>query len=252
MDVEASSGDHNCLFSPFQARANAPLRHGNGRDAPVSGKFQCNVEELEAINKLSFLKRFKKNNLILIEDEEGDTFFIIIKGKVKVTAFSEKGKEIIFTILYEGDFFGDMSLLDGKPRSASVIAIEDSELRLIRRTDFITLLEMHPKIALHLLARLTSRLRKADQRIESLAFLNATGRIAGILLQLADEKSCHTPDGIVIKSRPTHQEFANMVGITRETVTRVLKQLEEKKYINISKKDITIINLEDMKRDLFF
>ena len=208
-------------------------------------------DELEAITKVSFVKTFPKDQIILLENEEGDTLFTIIKGKVKVTAFSEHGKEVIFSILYDGDFFGDMSLLDGKPRSASVVAIEDSEVRLIRRQDFFRLLEKHPQIALKLLEELTSRLRKADERIESLALLDVTGRIAGILLQLAKDTSHNTPKGTVIKSRPTHQELANMAGTTRETVTRILKQLEMKGYITISGKDITIIDPEVFTRDLY-
>ena len=209
-------------------------------------------DELEAIIKVSVLKKFPKDQLILLENEDGDTLFTIIKGKVKVSIFSEHGKEVIFSILYDGDFFGDMSLLDGKPRSASVVAIEDSEMRLIRRPDFIRLLEKHPQIALKLIEELTSRLRKADERIESLALLDVTGRIAGILLQLAEEKGHHTPEGIIIESRPIHQELANMAGTTRETVTRLLKQLEQKGYIIMSGKDLTIIDPENFKRDLYF
>jgi len=207
--------------------------------------------ELEAIEHASFVKTFKKDQIILLEKEDGDTLFTILAGRVKATAFSENGKEVIFSILYEGDFFGDMSLLDGKPRSASVVALEDSEVRLIRRPDFIRLLEKYPSIALRLLEELTLRLRKADERIESLALLDVTGRIAGILLQLAREKKHETPQGLIIKSRPTHKELANMAGTTRETVTRILKQLEQKNYIIMSGKDITIIDPECFKRDLY-
>lgn len=209
-------------------------------------------EEIEAIYKLSVTKKCSKDTIILLEDEEGDTLFVILSGKVKVTTFSESGKEIIFSILNEGDFFGDMSLLDGKPRSATVISIEESELRLIRRSDFNKLIESHPGIALKLLEELTSRLRKADERIESLALLDVTGRVAGILLQLADERGEKTEGSILIKSRPTHQELANMVGTTRETVTRILKQLGNKKYINMDGKDLTIINPEIFKQELYF
>ncbi len=208
-------------------------------------------EELEAIYKVAIMRKFKKDLFILLENEGGDTLFVITGGKVKVTAFSEHGKEVIFSILEDGDFFGDMSPLDGKPRSASVVAVEDSEVCLIRRTDFIRILENHPSIALKLLEELTSRLRKADERIESLAFLDVTGRVTGILLQLASEKGHHSSEGVLIKSRPTHQELANMIGTTRETVTRVLKQLERKNYIIISGKDITIIDPESFKSDLY-
>jgi len=131
------------------------------------------------------------------------------------------------------------------------VALGDSEVRLLRRADFIKLLEKHPRIALRLLEELTRRLRKADERIESLALLDVTGRLTGILLQLADEKGKDTDSGILIRSRPTHQELANMAGTTRETVTRVLKQLEFKEYISMSGKDITIRDPERFKTDLY-
>ncbi len=209
-------------------------------------------EELEAINKASFTKNYMKDQMILLADEEGDTLFVIIHGKVKITSFAENGKEVIFSIMSEGDFFGDMSLLDGKPRSASVISIEDSELCLLRREEFNHLIETYPGIALKLLKELTSRLRKADERIESLALLDVSGRIAGILLQLSEETGKRLPDGrIIIRSRPTHQELANMVGTTRETVTRILSQMEQKNYIIMSGKSVTIPNPDILKRDLY-
>jgi CRP/FNR family transcriptional regulator, cyclic AMP receptor protein len=208
-------------------------------------------EELEAISKVSLVKNYPKDKLILIADEEGDALFIIRSGKVKVTSFSESGKEVIFSLLSEGDFFGDMSLLDGKPRSASVVTLEESSVYILRRVDFNRIVEKHPNIALKLLMELTSRLRKADERIESLALLNVSGRVAGILLQLAEESGRKTPEGILIRSRPTHQDLANMVGTTRETVTRILKQMETRNYIILSGKDLTIINQDTFKRDLY-
>jgi CRP/FNR family transcriptional regulator, cyclic AMP receptor protein len=208
-------------------------------------------EEIEAIDRLSLTKKCSKDAIILLEDEEGDTLFVIIKGKVKVSTFSEGGKELIFTILGEGDFFGDMSLLDGRPRSATVISIEDTELKMIRRSDFHILIEKHPKIALRLLEAMTLRLRRTDERLESLALLDVTGRIAGILLQLADEQGEKLNNSVRIKHRPTHQELANMVGTTRETVTRVLKQLENRNYITIDGKEIVINDTSAFKSDLY-
>lgn len=209
-------------------------------------------EELEAINRLSFVRKYPKDMVVLLMDEEGDTLFLIIRGKVKVTSFSESGKEIIFSILGEGDFFGDMSLLDGKPRSASVVTVEESEICLLRRQDFNRLIESHPGIALKLLKELTTRLRKADERIQSLALLDVSGRVAGILLQLAEESGRKMPaGGVYIRVRPTHQELANMVGTTRETVTRILKQMENRNYIIMTGKSVTIPDPKVFKRDLY-
>lgn len=210
-----------------------------------------NDEELDAIVRTSLMRTFPRDHIILLEDDDGDTLFIINRGMVKVTTFSEQGKEVIFSILYSGDFFGDMSLLDGRPRSATVVTLEESEVSMLRRADFIKLIEKYPRISLRLLEELTSRLRKADERIESLSLLDVTGRLAGILLQFAQEKGKVTPEGIFIKSRPTHQELANMAGTTRETVTRVLKQLEFKDYIILDGKDLTIKDPARFKADLY-
>lgn len=208
--------------------------------------------DLEAINRASFTKRFPKDHLIFLADEEGDTLFVIIRGKVKVTQFSESGKEVIFSMLNVGDFFGDMSLLDGRPRSASVITAEESELLLLRRQDFHRLIETNPSIALSLLKEITGRLRRADERIQSLALLDVSGRVAGILLQLAEESGRATPEGgVFIRTRPTHQELANMVGTTRETVTRILKQMESRNYIAMTGKSITILSPDILRRDLY-
>lgn len=204
-------------------------------------------EELDTILNYSSKVNYPKNKIIFIEDEEGNELYMILKGSVKVVRISESGEEIILAVLKKGDFFGEMSLLDGKPRSATVISDEDSILILFNKNNFEKVIEKYPRIALKLLKELTSRLRKADDLIGNLAFLNVSGRIAGILLQLAEELGQKTEEGVIIKSRPTHQAIANMVGASRETVTRVLKRIEEKQYINMSGKDITIFDKENIK-----
>ena len=207
--------------------------------------------DLDAINAVAIEKKYPRDHMILLENDEGDALFIMIRGKVKVATYSESGKEVIYSILNEGDFFGELSLLDGKPRSASVITVEESEVRIIRRPDFFSLLEHHPGIALSLLEVLAARLRRADERIESLSVHDVTGRIAGILLQFADENGEVSDRGILIRRRPTHQELSNMAGTTRETVTRVLKQMERNSYIAMSGKSITIVDPERFKRELY-
>jgi CRP/FNR family transcriptional regulator/CRP/FNR family cyclic AMP-dependent transcriptional regulator len=124
-------------------------------------------------------------------------------------------------------------------------------MQLIRRANFYQLLEGYPRISMKLLEELASRIRKADDRIESLALLDVSGRVAGILLQLAEERGEREGNRVVIKSRPTHQELANMVGTTRETVTRVLKQLETRRYIQMAGKDVTINDVERLRSDLY-
>ena len=207
-------------------------------------------EELEAIDKQSSTKQYPKNNFIILENDEGDTLYIIINGKVKVTKIFESGDEIILSVLEKGNFFGEMSLLDGKPRSANVVTLVDTTLRAINRHDFENIMVVHPKIAIKLLRELTLRLRKADERIGTLAHLNVTGRIADFLIQLANERGESSHDGIVIKSRPRLQDIANTIGTKRETVSRILKQLETKRYIRIIGKDITLLEVDFFRQTL--
>ena len=207
-------------------------------------------DELEALASVALYKNFPKNTVILLAEEEGDTLFIIDKGKVKVTILSEDGRELILDILSKGNFFGEMSLLDGRPRSATVVAIEDSKLLILRRGDFVRLIESIPRIAAQVMAILASRLRKADQKIEGLALLDVTGRVAGTLQQLAREHGVSVEDGIMIQNRPTHQELANMSATTRETVSRVLKRLEQQGFISTEGKNVIILKDREPKEDI--
>ena len=139
-------------------------------------------DELDAILNHSSKVNYPKNKIIFLENEEGNELYMILKGSVKVVRISESGEEITLAVLQKGDFFGEMSLLDGKPRSATVISDEDSILIHLNKSNFEKVIEQYPRIALKLLKELTSRLRKADDLIGKLAFLNVSGRIAGVLL----------------------------------------------------------------------
>ena len=204
-------------------------------------------QELEALSDVTFTRTFSKDNVIILAEEEGDTLFILKKGQVKVSIVSEEGREVILSLLGPGSVFGELSLLDGKPRSANVVAIEETDLLMLRRADFLQLIYKTPQIATALLAELATRMRKTDRQIEGLALLDVTSRISDTLLQLATEQGAETADGVTIESRPTHQELANMSGTTRETVSRVLKRLEGQGYINRNGRKITILRGETWK-----
>lgn len=201
-------------------------------------------EQLQAIARATITRAFTKDNIIILAEEEGDTLFLIESGQVKVSLLSEDGREVILSLLGPGAVFGELSLLDGKPRSANVVATKDTSLVVLRRADFLQLLYRVPQIAISLLAELASRLRKTDRTIEGLALLDVTSRISETLLQLAGEHGVETPEGIVLHNRPTHQQLANMSGTTRETVSRVLKRLEVQGYISCKGRAITILREE--------
>ncbi len=197
-------------------------------------------EDLEAIARVTISRSYDKDQVIILAEEEGDALFIIAHGQVKVSIVSEDGREVILSLLGEGAVFGELSLLDGKPRSANVVATQDMELYMVRRADFLQLIYKVPQIAVGLLAELAARLRKTDRKIEGLALLDVTSRISETLLQLADEQGTEIELGVTLASRPTHQQLANMSGTTRETVSRVLKRLEGQGYISVEGRSITI------------
>ena len=206
-------------------------------------------EQLDAIALVTITRRFDKHQVIILAEEEGDALFIISSGQVKVSIVSEDGREVILSLLGTGSVFGELSLLDGKPRSANVVATENTDLYMLRRSDLLQLVYKVPQIAVGLLAELAARLRKTDRKIGGLALLDVTSRISETLLQLADEHGTETDGGVLLKSRPTHQQIANMSGTTRETVSRVLKRLEKQGYISTEGRTITIVHEEDRKSD---
>ncbi len=200
--------------------------------------------ELDALAQVTVTRTFSKDNVIILAEDEGDALFIIKNGQVKVSIVSADGREIILSLLRNGAVFGELSLLDGKPRSANVIATEKTDLVMLRRADFLQLVSRTPKIAISMLAELASRLRKTDRKIEGLALLDVTSRISETLLQLANESGIEAEDGIILEHRPTHQQLANMSGTTRETVSRVLKRLESQGYIKCNGRKIKILREE--------
>ena len=200
--------------------------------------------ELDALAQVTVTRTFSKDNVIILAEDKGDALFIIKNGQVKVSIVSADGREIILSLLRNGAVFGELSLLDGKPRSANVIATEKTDLVMLRRADFLQLVSRTPKIVISMLAELASRLRKTDRKIEGLALLDVTSRISETLLQLANESGIEAADGIVLEHQPTHQQLANMSGTTRETVSRVLKRLESQGYIKCNGRKIKILREE--------
>ena len=144
---------------------------------------------------------------------------------------NEDGKEIVLSVLKGGDFFGELSLLDNAPRSANVIIVEDTSLFSLTRTQFYQLISARPDILRKVLKEICTRLRDADEKIGSLAFLDVYGRTIRILQQMAHDQGIKTRHGIEIFNAPTHQELSNMVGASREAITRIIKILKENRNL---------------------
>lgn len=182
-------------------------------------------------------RSYPKGSVILFEDDQGDALYLVAAGQVKVVLIGEDGREVILSVLGEGTFFGEMALIDDEPRSAHVIAMEDSAVLLLRREDFQARLRTSPEVAISLLRELSRRLRRADEKIGSLVLLDVNGRVADLLLRLAAEEG-----GDRITRRITHHVIAQMIGSSRETVSRTMRDFVERGVIQVSRKDITLLN----------
>jgi len=204
-------------------------------------------ETVEKISQIGSRKVYTKDSVILMEEEAGTALFVIIDGKVKVSRTSNDGREVILSILNESDFFGEMAILDGLTRSATVTALEDAELFIVQRSDFLDLLKAHPEISIALLYELTQRLRAADMKIKSLSLKDAEGKVATVILQIADDIGKIKQGIVEIDKLPLQQDLANMAGTSRETISRTLHSFAKKGLVELEGSKLRILNYEKFK-----
>jgi CRP-like cAMP-binding protein len=197
---------------------------------------------LKDLANVGEVRQWPKDSQIILEGDYGDAVYFILSGRAKVTLYGEEGREIVLSVLSDGDMFGEMALLDDKPRSANVESIYELRCFVVERDEFLNYLKSHHKIYTKLLAYFTSRLREATRKIGGLALLDVCGRIAHTLLGMSKEKGEDT-GGVIAVERPTHEELAALIGSSREVVSRALKKMTTEGYIKIEK-DKIILYLE--------
>lgn len=189
-----------------------------------------------AISKLAVIRSYHKNTMVICEGDQSDSLYVVLSGKVKVFLSDEEGKEVTLNLQGEGEYFGELALLDDAPRSASVVTLENTRLAAISKTAFDECMEKNPAIALKIIHGLARRLRDLTENVRSLALMDVYGRVAHLLLELAEEQ-----DGKkIISQRLTQRDIASMVGASREMVSRILRDLSMGGYISIHSKIITI------------
>jgi CRP-like cAMP-binding protein len=163
--------------------------------------------------------------IIVAQDEPGDAMYLLVSGRVKVALFGESGRELTLSELKPGDFFGEMALIDSRPRSANVVAIDDVTVLALTREAFVAHIKSHPQTALNILSEVTRRLRRADETIANLALHDVESRLTRTLERLAREDGEQTDGGLLLRRRPTQQDLANMVGSCRETISRTFTSM---------------------------
>lgn len=192
--------------------------------------------ELEMLARKAATRSYPKNAYIINEGDRSDSLYVIVTGKVKAFLRDENGKEVILRFEGPGEYFGEMALLDDEPRSASIITLEPTTVNVISKADLMKCIGESPELAFRLIRDLSQRLRVLTDNVRSLALMDVYGRVARTLLDLAK------PDGskLVIQEKLTHQDIANMVGSSREMVTRILKDLTTGGYISSEGKHIVV------------
>jgi CRP-like cAMP-binding protein len=195
------------------------------------------AEERERFAELVREKTYPKGSVILFENDPGDALFVVRSGRVKVVLLAEDGREVILSLLGAGEYFGELSLIDDQPRSAHVIAMEESSLLVLRREDFRRRVDASPGVAWVLLQVLSRRLRRADEKIGSLVLLDVPGRIARMLLDAAAEGGSD-----VIEKPLTHQTIAHVIGASRETVSRAMREFQDSGWVTTERRRIRLLN----------
>jgi CRP/FNR family transcriptional regulator, cyclic AMP receptor protein len=214
---------HPVIVSSTLVR-NVPLFAGLGED------------QLSVLARMIVRKSVGRNSTIIGAGDPTDSLYIVITGRLKVLMSDEQGREVILSILGPGEFFGEMGLLDDSPRSASVVTLESCELLSISKTDFKRTLAENFDLSLMVMRGLVKRLREADRKIGTLALMDVYGRVARLLLEMADDVD---GEKVVVK-KLTKQDIAKMIGASREMVSRVMKDLQRSGYIEVRGRSIVL------------
>jgi CRP-like cAMP-binding protein len=206
------------------------------------------VQDRQQLAQLLRIQKVRAGEVLFRKGSEGTTLYIIQEGVVKIVLPSRLGDEMILTIFSEGDFFGEMALLDGKPRSADAIAVEPSRLLLLNRSDFLHFLTRNESAIIAIFSALSARLRKTDDLLEDASFLNIPARFAKKLIELGETFGKRSGDTMEISMRLTQKDLADMVGATRESINKELRVLREKGIVSLSGNLLKINDINLLKR----
>lgn len=209
-------------------------------------------DDLEALAEKAQRRRFRSGQVIFHKDDPGTHFYLILEGKVRISLPSPQGDEITLAILGPGELFGEFSLLDGEPRSATATAAEDVWALSVSQHDFMSWLRSRPSAAVALLRVMSRRLRRSDELLGDASFLNVPGRLAKKLLELTELYGRETPRGYPIEIRLTQEELGSTIGVTRESVNKYLRYFSSKGWVRLKKGRITVLNESALREQVYW
>jgi CRP/FNR family transcriptional regulator, cyclic AMP receptor protein len=209
---------------------------------------RLNSQEIDALLAYTRVERYRAGREIFSKDSPGDSMMAVLKGRVKISSLSPEGKEIVLNIISPGEIFGEIALLDGKERTADATAMDDCELLVLSRRDFLPFLERHADICLLLLSVLCERLRRTSEQLEDVTFRHLQSRLAKTLLRLG--RSAGAPKGraLRIDLKLSQRDLANIVGATRESINKHLQLLQRSGVIGRDRGAIVIKDVAALER----
>jgi CRP/FNR family cyclic AMP-dependent transcriptional regulator len=196
-------------------------------------------------------RSYRRGETIFHQDDPAAAMHIIRTGQVKITTTSAEGEEIILAIIADGDFFGELSLLDEGPRSANAIAMEATQTLTLQHGDFLDIMSRHPEVVKSVMVCLANRLRHADRRTEDAIFLDLPARLAKRLLELANKRGIKIENGVEIDLHLTQQDLAAAMGVTREAVNKQLRILQNMGLLSIEGKRIIIVSPDELEKRIY-
>jgi CRP/FNR family transcriptional regulator, cyclic AMP receptor protein len=203
-------------------------------------------EQMAALDRVTSMTSAKRKNPIYLPGDPSRQVYLLKSGRVKISRTTEDGKELTLALLKPGDIFGEAEVLDDLPRDTLAEALDDTQLCVIQREDFMAMLNKSPDLTLRLAKLIGSRLRSIEIRIEDLVYRDVPARLAHLLLELSKEFGMPEKDGVRIGIRLTHQEIANLIGSTRETVTATMGEFRKRGLLGPESRDIVLTKPQEL------
>jgi CRP-like cAMP-binding protein len=189
-----------------------------------------------------------KGKTIFKEGDIGDRLFVVVEGKLKLGTSSDDGRENLLSILGPGDMFGELSLFDPGPRTATATAVVDSRLLSLANDQVISWVTAHPQVSLQLLGRLAQRLRKANDVLSDLVFADVPGRVAKAIIELGERFGTKKDDGLHVNHDLTQEELAQLVGASRETVNKALADFASRGWVKLEPRAVVVLDYERLSK----
>lgn len=234
--------------APLARREDTPMVNSRSALLAEHYMFKDLPEELiDRIAKLAVTKKIRGGETLFFKNDDGDALYGVLKGRIRISTGTAGGQELVLNIIEEEEIFGEIALLDGKPRTADAIAITDAELMVLHRRDIRQMIENETTLALHFLELAGARLRYLSDKIEDTAFLDVSARLAKQLLHMAEISGENSPEGIMVRLQPSQAELGQMLGTSRISISKHLRRWRDKGWVTLRRGVVLIKNRDALQ-----